>query len=71
MDASAYGIGVVHLQVQDGQEWVTAYGSRKLAKEERHYCATHRELLAVVYFIKNNGITCMDESLPSDLTMML
>ena len=51
-DASAYGIGAVLSQVQDGQERVIAYGSRSLTKEERRYCVTRRELLAVVYFLK-------------------
>ena len=51
-DASAYGIGAVLSQVQDGQERVIAYGSRCLTKEERRYCVTRKELLAVVYFLK-------------------
>ena len=51
-DASNYGIGAVLSQVQDGQERVIAYGSRSLTKEERRYCVTRREMLAVVYFMK-------------------
>ena len=51
-DASAYGIGAVLSQVQDGQERVIAYGSRSLTKEERRYCVTRKELLAIVYFLK-------------------
>ena len=52
-DASAYGIGAVISQVQDDVEKVIAYGSRTLTKEERRYCVTRRELLAVVYFVKH------------------
>ena len=51
-DASAYGIGAVLSQVQDGKERVIAYASRSLSKPERRYCVTRRELLAVVYFSK-------------------
>lgn len=51
-DASGYGIGAVLSQVQNGEERVIAYGSRTLTREERRYCVTRRELLAVVYFVK-------------------
>ena len=51
-DASGYGIGAVLAQVQEGKERVIAYGSKSLTKEERRYCVTKRELLAVVYFLK-------------------
>jgi len=51
-DASAYAIGAVLSQVQDGRERVIAYGSRCLDKPERNYCVTGREMLAVVYFTK-------------------
>ncbi len=51
-DASDYGIGSVLSQVQDGVERPFAYASRSLTKEERRYCTTRKELLAVVYFIK-------------------
>ena len=51
-DASAYGMGAVLSQVQGGQEKVIAYGSKSLTKEERRYCVTRKELLAVVYFVK-------------------
>ena len=50
-DASAYGIGGVLQQQQDGIERVIAYGSRSLSKEEKQYCTTRRELLAIVYFL--------------------
>ena len=51
-DASDTGIGAVLSQQQeDGTEQVIAYASRLLSKPERRYCATRRELLAVVMFI--------------------
>ena len=51
-DASGYGIGAVLSQVQEGKERVIAYGSKALSKEERRYCVTRRELLAIVHFVK-------------------
>ena len=51
-DASNDAIGAVLSQVQHGQERVIAYASRLLNKAERNYCVTRRELLAVVYFVK-------------------
>jgi transposase InsO family protein len=51
-DASAYGIGGVLSQEQEGIERVIAYGSRVLNKAERNYCVTRRELLAIVYFVR-------------------
>lgn len=47
-DASAEGLGAVLSQVKDGREHVVAYFSNKLNAAERNYCATRRELLAVV-----------------------
>ena len=52
-DASAYGVGAVLSQVQNGRKTVIAYGSKTLSKSQRKYCTTYRELLAVVLFIKN------------------
>ena len=51
-DASNTAIGAVLSQVIDGQERVVAYASRALSKQERKYCVTRKELLAVVYFVK-------------------
>ena len=51
-DASDFAIGGVLSQVQDGFERVIAYGSRSLSKEEKNYCVTRRELLAVTEFLK-------------------
>ena len=36
-DASAYGIGAVLSQVQEGNEHVIGYASRTLSKEEKNY----------------------------------
>lgn len=52
-DASAYGVGAVLSQIQNGRETGIAYGSKTLSKSQRKYCTTYRELLAVVLFIKN------------------
>ena len=51
-DASNFAIGGVLSQMQGGLERVIAYGSRSLSKEEKNYCVTRRELLAVTDFLK-------------------
>ena len=51
-DASNEQIGAVLSQIQDGQEVVIAYGSRRLSQAERNYCITRKELLALVFFVK-------------------
>ena len=51
-DASDCSIGAVLSQEQDGEEKVLAYASRLYSKAERNYCVTRKELLAVVYFMK-------------------
>ena len=50
-DASAYAIGGVLSQVQEGVERPLAFASRCLNDAEKNYCVTRRELLAVVYYI--------------------
>ena len=55
-DASKNGINwCCPLTKQGGVERVIAYGSRSLTKAERNYCATRRELLALVlvYFMRH------------------
>ena len=52
--ASNTGIGAVLSQVLgDGSEQVISYGSSVLSKQERRYCVTRRELLAVVLFLQH------------------
>lgn len=49
-DASNFALGGVLSQEIEGEERVIAYGSKTMNKAERNYCATRKELLAVVYF---------------------
>ncbi|MCG8078710.1 MAG: Ty3/Gypsy family RNase HI domain-containing protein, partial [Candidatus Thiodiazotropha taylori] len=51
-DASNEAIGAELIQVQNGQEKVIAYGSYALTKEQRRYCTTRKELLAIVRFCR-------------------
>jgi len=51
-DACDVSIGAVLSQVQEGKERVIAYVSRSLSKQEKNYCVTRKELLAVVYYSK-------------------
>ena len=51
-DASDKAIGAELIQVQGGQEKVVSYGSYALTKEQRKYCTTRKELLAVVRFTR-------------------
>ena len=52
-DASHSPAGAVLSQVQEGDERVIAYYSQMYSKAERNYCATRRELLAVVLAVKH------------------
>ena len=51
-DPSDVGIGAVLQQVQDGEERVLAYASKKSNKQQRRYCVTRHELLAIVVFLR-------------------
>ena len=51
-DASDHAIGAELSQIQDGEPRVIAYGSFALTSEQRRYCTTRKELLAVVRFTK-------------------
>jgi len=51
-DASNVAVGAELSQLQNGEEKVIAYGSYALTPEQRNYCVTRRELLAVVRFTR-------------------
>jgi hypothetical protein len=51
-DASGEGLGAVLAQVIDGKEQVISYASRSLTKSEKRYCVTRKELLAVIFAVK-------------------
>ena len=51
-DDSLTSAGTVLSQVQDGREKVIAYYSHAFSKEQRNYCVTRRELLAIVLAMK-------------------
>lgn len=52
-DASDTGLGAVLSQRQNDNEVVIAYASRVLNRSERNYDVTKREMLAVIYGLKN------------------
>ncbi|PIK34915.1 Retrovirus-related Pol polyprotein from transposon [Apostichopus japonicus] len=51
-DACDFGVGAVLSQVQDGEERVISYFSKTMTKQEKRYCVTRKELLAVVKAVK-------------------
>ena len=51
-DASNDAIGAELIQIQDGVPRVVSYGSYVLTPEQRKYCTTRKELLAVVRFTR-------------------
>ena len=52
-DASAEALGSILSQVQGGHERVICYYSRSFNRQERNYCVTRRELLAIVDSVKH------------------
>ena len=52
-DASDHAIGAELSQIQDGREIVIAYGSMSLNAQQRRYCTTRKELLALVTFLNH------------------
>ena len=53
VDCSAFAIGAVAQQWQNGELKVIKYASRTLNRAERSYCATRRELLAMIFALKH------------------
>ena len=50
-DASHDSIGAVLSQLQNGEERVIAYASKKFSQSQRQYCITRKELYAVYHFV--------------------
>ena len=51
-DASDYAVAGVLIQVQSGTERPIAFASKSLKDEQRRYCTTRKELLAVITFTR-------------------
>lgn len=47
-DASGYGVGTVHVQLQNGRDKEIADASRTLTKAKQNYFTPERECLAVI-----------------------
>jgi len=52
-DCSDVGAGAILGQMQDGKVKVIEYASRTLNKAERSYCATRKEMLALIFGLKH------------------
>jgi len=53
VDCSAFGVGAVAQQWQNGKLKVIEYASKTLNRAERFYCATRRKLLAMIFALKH------------------
>lgn len=51
-DACYFSMGAVLSQVQNGEEKVVAYASKKFSNSQIKYCVTRKELLSVYTFVK-------------------
>lgn len=51
-DASEFAIGAELVQIRDNEERTISYASLSLLPEQRKYCTTRKELLAVVVFTR-------------------
>lgn len=51
-DASEESVGAILSQLQDGEERVIAYSSRRISDVEKRYSTTRKELLAVVFGLR-------------------
>jgi hypothetical protein len=49
-DASDKSVGAESIQIQEGEERAVAYGRLTLTPEQQKYCATRKELLAIIRF---------------------
>jgi len=58
-DASDTGLGAVLSQVIDGEEKPLAYASRTYSKQELNYCITRRELLGMIFGLKQFRQYCL------------
>ena len=51
-DASSKSLGAVCSQMQDGRLRVVEYASRTLSRAEESYCVTRKEMLAIIFALK-------------------
>ena len=51
-DSSDFAMGAVLSQEQEGKEVVLAYSSKSLSKEQKKFCVTRKEFLAIVFHLK-------------------
>ena len=70
-DASGDGLGAVLSQCIGGGENVISYASRSLTKPEKKYCATRKEMLALVWRLVNSVHIFWGDHLQYGLTTVL